>query len=95
MGGDEREGVAVKTRYKYIHFEEFTNDKRSSYYCKNNRHGTILGHVEFYAEWKSYIFEPWIAESVREGIVFNIGCLQDIIHFMGQLKTSPNKGKNP
>jgi len=71
----------MKTRYKYIHFEEGPGPKAvyPSYYCWNNRNDHILGKVFFYRTWDKYVFEG------GDGCVFSASCLEDIIDFLKQL----------
>lgn len=66
----------MKTRYKFIRFEQLTD---SDWICLCNRDNSILGGLEFYSRWKTWTFNP--ADVTR----FSIDCLQDIIHFIGQL----------
>ena len=46
----------MKTRYKYIHFEKnlFSSEVWN---CINNNTNHRLGILEYYPEWKQYIFE--------------------------------------
>ena len=71
----------MKTKYKYIHFEQtimvgFWN-------CINNNLGIVLGVVSYYKPWRQHIFN---AEC--ENIVFSQDCLADIIDFIKQLNKS-------
>ena len=73
----------MKHKYKRIHFLRADTDllKEKPYWrCKNNRTYATLGIVEMYSQWNKYVFEP------TANCAFDISCLQDIIHFMGQLK---------
>ena len=71
--------MELKTKYKFIHFRAIPHSGKS-YECVNNRHGDILGKVTYEYSWKQYIFEP------EPDTTFSVDCLQDIIHFIGQLK---------
>jgi len=68
----------MKTRYKYIHFEQTILN--GFWNCINNKHGTVLGTVSYYKPWRHYVFN---AEC--EDVVFSRDCLTDILDFMNQL----------
>lgn len=68
----------LKTKYKYIHFQEWLTGK--GWYVKTNKNNTILASIYFYMEWNCFVFEG------KEGCVFDTSCLTDIIDFMKQLK---------
>ena len=73
----------MKHKYKHIHFVKADTallEEEPSWRCKNNRSGAQLGIVEAYREWDKYVFEP------TANCAFDTSCLQDIIHFMGQLE---------
>lgn len=73
----------MKRKYRHIHFEEAETAllKEKPYWrCKNNRSGATLGIVEKYSAWNKWVFEP------TANCVFDTKCLQDIIHFLGQLE---------
>ncbi len=73
--------MELKTKYKYIHFESngIDDNGHPNYICWNNKNYDSLGVVE-YGAWKRYIFAPDMNTE------FSVDCLQDIIHFIGQLK---------
>lgn len=64
-------------KYKYIHFVK-TKDKpkTSEWECRNNRSDEVLGWVEWYGPWRQYCFCP------DGGMVFNVGCMENIIDFV-------------
>ncbi len=66
----------IKTRYKYI---EFAESEPTLWVCTNRAHGDSLGCVEWYRQWRRWVFTP------NHNTVFSVDCLQDIIHFVGQL----------
>ncbi len=71
----------TKTKYKFIHFVEIKrNPKTEVYSCLNNSSGDELGIVKWYPAWRQYCFFSAF------DIVFNAGCLDDITHFMDQMK---------
>ncbi len=73
----------MKHKYKHIHFVEADTklfNEEPYWRCKNNRSECTLGIVEMYCQWNKIVFEP------TAQAVFDTSCLQDIIHFMGQLK---------
>jgi len=71
----------MKMEYRFIEFVEAkdTFSPKPYYACKNKNHKDILGHVEYYPEWKRYTFNP------EPMTVYSIDCLEDIIHFIKQL----------
>jgi hypothetical protein len=74
--------LELKTEYKYIHFVEggiFNN--KPQYLCRNNKSKSILALIFYYKEWKQYCFTQY-----EQNVVFNDGCLKDIIDFIKQLK---------
>ncbi len=72
----------MKTKYKHIHFEQIEDYyKKARWSCRNNRSGDEVGSVFWYEPWRRYCFSQ-----ADEGILFDTGCLQDIINFMEQLK---------
>jgi hypothetical protein len=75
----------MTTKYKHIEFNEQKLNKNGRevtiWLCRNHQDGVILGWVEHHKPWKQYVFAP------RDGtMIFSVSCLQDIIHFIGQLK---------
>lgn len=70
----------MKTKYKYIHFE----DEGSLWYCYNTKHKHAVGAVEWYQRWRK-----WVFSSYSEKIVLSSECLDDISSFMKQLPAKP------
>jgi hypothetical protein len=66
----------MKTRYKYIYFEE---QEKLHWFCRNNKTSSLLGHVTFYKHWRQWVFTPEL------DCIFSADCLADIHDFMGQL----------
>lgn len=71
----------MKTKFKFIHFEEATTLYGSGWEVKNNRTNHLLGEITFYAEWDDYVFQA------SPKTIFNDECLNDIIQFINQLKS--------
>lgn len=71
----------MKTRYKYIHFEIRADDE-DIWECHNNRTDDLLGELNFDKQWRQWVFMP------EHGCIFSADCLQDIIHFIEQIKNS-------
>ncbi len=68
----------MKTKYKFINFQKsIVSD--ATWICSNNKTYDCLGVVAYYDRWKQWVFEG------RPACVYSVSCLQDIIHFMGQL----------
>lgn len=80
------EGKDMKTKYKFIHFEERSdelfknNSVRKVFIIRNNKSNSNLGSIEWCAPWNRYCFIP------NEVAIFDASCLADIQHFIGQLK---------
>jgi len=72
----------MKTKYKHIYFEQISSLGRfhASYICRNNKTASMLGHIDWYPDWKRYVFEG------GRNCFFDASCLRDIIDFMEQLK---------
>ena len=71
----------MKTRYKFIYFIHVANKPKTSvWHCLNNGSDSLLGGIEWYGPWRQYCFFP------EFDTVFNVSCLEDINHFIGQLK---------
>ncbi len=77
----------MKTRYKYIHFEEGPNPGRSTrrFLCRNTESRLILGEVKWERGWRQYCFSPMGCT------VFSKGCLEDVNDFIGQLMDERKK----
>jgi len=51
----------------------------------NNSSGGLLGGIEWYSQWRQYVFMP-------EGeTIFNNGCLKDIQDFLTELNNRQRK----
>lgn len=70
----------MKTKYRFIHFDEHDTLYGKRWYVRNNKSKSILGQIELYSEWDDYVF------SADPKSVFNDECLKDIIDFISQLK---------
>ncbi len=78
----------MKTEYKYIHFDDYSNQKQKTgrWMCMNTNHGTWLGEVKWGCGWRQYCFFS------APAVVFSGGCLDDISHFIKQLMDQRKKG---
>ena len=47
-----------------------------------------LGTIKWYAPWRQYCFFP------ESGTVFNVSCLNDVNHFIEQLRQQRNSPSN-
>ena len=71
----------MKTEYKFIYFIKVEDKPKTSiWHCRNDRSDDLLGEIKWYGPWRQYCFYP-VPETI-----FNVGCLEDINHFIGQLK---------
>jgi hypothetical protein len=76
----------VKTEYEFIHFKKVEDKPKTSVWaCMNTENRSVLGHVKWYGPWRQYCFFP------EAFVVFHNGCLQDICHFIQQLKEERKK----
>jgi hypothetical protein len=78
----------MKTEYQYIHFVKIADKPRTVVYeCRNNRSSVVLGIIRWYGAWRQYCFEPSCDAAAADfsSLVFNAGCLRDIIDFIEQL----------
>ena len=72
----------MKTQYKFTHFELIEKKAKTSVWgCHNNSNGTLLGVVRWESAWRQYCFYP------EQGMVFSVGCMVDINHFIKHLRT--------
>jgi len=83
----------MKTKYQYMNFEK---EKRKSkkrktdiWYCLNNKSHVWLATIKWYAPWRQYCFYP------EPEMIFNRGCLEDILDFIEQLRKRAHKPKQP
>jgi len=58
--------------------ESFGTEKDIMYYVKN-KDNEDLGDIEYYKDWKCWIFEPEIS------IIFSADCLREIVKFLDEL----------
>lgn len=74
--------------YKYIYFVKVEDKPKTSvWHCRNQKSKRIVGVVKWYGPWRQYCFFP-------EGdVVFNVDCLANINHFIGQLTDEIKKKK--
>ena len=71
----------MKTRYKFIHFEQDGNnyDGKPVWFCHNNRSGHQIAALIWYKPWRQWVMQG------QDDAVFSSDCLEDIQHFIGQL----------
>lgn len=79
----------MKTEYQYIRFVKI-GDGKSTWECRNKKSGDTLGRILFYYPWHQHCFFP---EPFNK-LVFNVGCMQDICHFIGQLRAQNTIRRN-
>ena len=72
----------MKTKYEFIHFDLIEKKAKTFVIgCYNNsRSGELLGRVKWYPFWRQYCFFP------TTKAVYSASCLDDISHFIKQLK---------
>ena len=77
----------MKTKYKYIHFDQIpSKTKTSIWLCLNNKSLGTLGWVKWHGAWRQYCFFP------QPTTVFNKGCMEDINDFITQLMEERKNG---
>ncbi len=74
---------------KYLEFFKagFTG-KTEVYDVLSKPSGFILGHIRWYPAWRQYCFYP------SPNCVFNVGCMGDLIAFIGDLMTERKRVKS-
>ena len=71
----------MKTKYEYIHFNHHEGYQSYKWWtCHNNRMNDELGEVEYNKQWRRWEFTADVHAA------FSASCLDDISHFMKQLK---------
>jgi hypothetical protein len=89
----------MKLTYEYLHFEELpTATPRTTkiWACKNNKHGFLLGWVEWEVAWRQYCFltNPVDDEGHKNTIVLSSGCMQDIAEFLQKVNLAHKESKH-
>lgn len=71
---------------KYLTFQ-VTRDtgKTKEIAVINKRSGTRIGIIRWYFNWRQYVFEP------DGNTIWNVGCLQDVIDVINQVKAEGDK----
>jgi hypothetical protein len=80
-----------KTHYRYIYFVQIYSlskkRKTMQWDCRGWHSDQSLGQVKWYGPWRQYCFFP------GADTVFNVGCMNDICNFIGQLMADRKKEK--
>jgi len=73
----------MKTLYKYINFILMSDTGKTTIWTiHNNTNDAMLGKIKWYAPWRQYCLHT------IDNVVFNDGCLSDVINFINQLTES-------
>jgi len=65
---------------KYLEFFKAGYTGKTGVYDVLSKHqGSVLGHIRWYSPWRQYCFMP------SPQCVFNMGCMEDINRFIGEL----------
>jgi hypothetical protein len=73
-------------KYKYLSFiEKPTATKTKVFEVRNKYFYELLGHVKWYAPWRKYCFVT------SPGIIYDSGCLADILDFTNKLMAERKK----
>lgn len=67
--------------YKYITMLKIEDKPKTSVFAVESKHEDQLGIIKWFPRWRQYCFFP------EDDCVFSKGCMDDINHFMEQLKT--------
>jgi len=76
----------LKTKYKYISFVK-SEHPGIEYNCINNKSKAVLAYIFYYKKWKEYCFSQ-----AEQGVIFNDGCLLDLVNFIQQLNKNLSNG---
>ncbi len=72
-----------KTEYQFLVFTQLpSTGKTEIWQCWNKHHSVLLGTVKWYGAWRQYCY---FTRDDTE-VVYSIGCMNDICHFINQLK---------
>ena len=70
----------MKTEYKYFRMEEVpTEGKTRRFNVVSKSDGGLLGEIKWHGPWRQYCL-------FSEYTIWNTGCMQDVLHFLAQLK---------
>lgn len=72
----------MKTKYKFIRFEELYDEFYAIY---NNRSNDLLGELQFYKPFKKWEL------SLERNVGFTKECLLDVVDFIKQLESQTAK----
>ena len=50
--------------------------KTPIFIVRNKNNSVLLGQINFYPQWRKYVFEP------TDDVIFDTSCLKDILSFM-------------
>lgn len=73
----------MKTHFRFIEFKP----ENGAWVCRNNKHGSVLGRVEWFEPWKR-----WVFQCAEADVIFSSDCLRDIAEFMDGLKEGRDNG---
>ena len=77
----------MRTEYQYIGFMCLGDTGKTTRWSIHNRHTNgFLGEIKWFSAWRTYCFYP------ISDIIFNDGCLKDIINFIEQLCAARKSG---
>lgn len=72
----------LKKEYQYLVMEQVptpTDRKTMIWEVTSRSSSAVLGEIKWFGRWRQYCFWPF------SNTVFNVGCLEDIQHFIEQL----------
>ena len=72
----------MKTRFKFIKFDQAPTSDGMQWFCDNNKSGDNIGVAVYYEPWRQWVFEA------VDTAVFSADCLRDIAEFMEGLNSN-------
>ena len=75
----------MEKKYRFIRIFQVSGGRgmkstdKAAYVVENNKSGATLGFIEWYPQWRQYVFSPLDA-------IFSQDCLLDIVDFIKLLK---------
>jgi len=66
----------VKTRFKFINFDNVVPHPRGVWVIRNNASDKIIGKVEWYPRWRMYVAD------FDEFSIWSSDCLNDVAEFI-------------
>lgn len=83
-------GVTVKARHVYFQERDVPEHwKTRAWAVHASADNLYLGHIQWFARWRCYIFQP------EPSTVYEKTCLRDIANFVDRMTIEQRKRKKP